>query len=209
MRGKENIIKNGLLYVSGVQLLALGMVLLVSSDLGVSVGTAVSYVMSRQFPELTLGVWHYLCHGFVLLLLILILRRIRPFYLLSFLTSIFMGYSMDFYRLLLPGQVSGIVLRSLFLALGIVGIGLGIALNYASGWPAAPFDTFSKEISQHFHWKISKVKTIFDLTCLTLAAVFSLLFFRRVVGIGIGTVVSAFTVGICVGFFKKKLEHWI
>ena len=58
MRGKENIIKNGLLYVSGVQLLALGMVLLVSSDLGVSVGTAVSYVMSRQFPELTLSLIH-------------------------------------------------------------------------------------------------------------------------------------------------------
>ena len=207
MEKKGSFLRSFVIYLLGVQMLALGMVLMVSGDLGVSVGTAVSYVLSCRLTFLSLGVWHYLCHGFVLLLLILILRRVKVFYLLSFLTSIFMGYSMDFYRLFLPETISFLPLRILVLVLGIIGISLGIALNYASGWPAAPFDTFSKEISAHFRWKIGKVKTIFDVTCLAVGVGLSLLFFGKVVGIGWGTAVSAFTIGSCVGFFKKRLER--
>lgn len=203
---KNPIIKKLLLYIAGVQILAAGMMLMVRCNLGVSVGTSVYYVLSQRFTSISLGVWSYTAHGFVLILMMLILRKVKLFYLASFLTSMFLGYSMDFYGLLLPEKFDGIVLRMVLLCIGIVGVALGIALNYASSWPAAPFDTFSKEISKHFNWKISVVKTVFDVTCLTLSIIFGMIFFRKIVGIGIGTVISAFTTGTLVGSFKKLLE---
>ena len=204
---KKAIVKKILVYILGVQSLAAGMMLLVRCNLGVSVGTSVYYVLSQRFTAISLGVWNYLAHGFVLILMMLILRRVKLFYLASFLTSMFVGYSMDFYGMLLPESFNGIVLRIALLCIGIVGVALGISLNYASGLPAAPFDTFSKEISKHFNWKISVVKTVFDITCISLSVIFGMIFFRKTVGIGIGTVISALSTGTLVGYFKKMLEN--
>lgn len=204
---KGKIIKKLLLYIAGIQILALGMMLMVRCDLGVSVGTASYYVFSQRFTFFSLGVWSYLAHGLVLILMMVILRKIRLFYLMSFVTSVLLGYSMDFYGLLLPEKFENMVLRLIFMCVGIVGVALGIALNYASGLPAAPYDTFSKEISRHFNWKISKVKTTFDLTCLSISIVFGFIFFGKIIGIGIGTVVSAFLTGTIIGLFKKLLEQ--
>lgn len=180
---------------------------MVRCNLGVSVGTSAYYVLSQRFPFVSLGVWNYMTHGLVLLLMMLILRKVRLFYLASFLTSMFLGYSMDFYGRLFPESFGSMVLRLVLLCAGIVFVALGIAMNYASGWPSAPFDTFSREISAHFGWKISRVKTVFDLTYLTLGIIFSVAFFGRVIGIGIGTLISAFLTGSLVGFFKKRLER--
>lgn len=139
--------------------------------------------------------------------MMVILRKIRLFYLMSFVTSVLLGYSMDFYGLLLPEKFGNMALRLIFMCVGIVDVALDIALNYASGLPAAPYDTFSKEISRHFNWKISKVKTTFDLTCLSISIVFGFIFFGKIIGIGIGTVVSAFLTGTIIGLFKKLLEQ--
>jgi len=65
---------------------------------------------------------------------------------------------MDFYGMLLPEGFHSMVSRIILLCVGIVWVALGIALNYASGLPTVPFDTFSKEISKHFKWKISILK---------------------------------------------------
>lgn len=205
---KKIIVKRCLLYILGVQILAAGMMLMVRCNLGVSVGTSVYYVLSCKFTAISLGVWSYLAHGFVLVLMMLILRKVKLFYLASFFTSMLLGYSMDFYGMLLPESFHGIVPRMALLCIGIVGVALGIALNYASGWPAAPFDTFSKEISKHFNWKISAVKTVFDVTCVTLSIIFGMILLEKIVGIGIGTVISAATTGVLVGGIKKILEKY-
>lgn len=204
---KKSIARRLLLYILGAQSLAAGMMLLVRSNLGVSVGTSVYYVLSQRFTALSLGVWNYLAHGFVLILMMIILRKVKLFYLASFLTSMFVGYSMDFYGLLLPEDFHSIVLRIVLLCMGIMGIALGVSLIYVSGLPAAPFDTFSKEISKHFNWKISVVKTAFDITCVSLSVILGMIFFRKTVGIGIGTVISALISGTLVGYFKKMLEE--
>lgn len=198
--------KQWLYYFVGVQVLALGIIVMVSADLGVSIGTCVAYVLNRRFSFLTLGVWNYLCHGAVMLLLICVLRRVRLSYLVSFGTSVFLGYSMDLYRAVLPdASVWPLAARAALVAFGILAVALGIALSIASGFPPAPFDLFVNELSLHRRWPLAKVKTVFDLSWLALGAALGLLFFGRIIGIGAGTVLSALCTGAAVGFFKARL----
>ena len=50
-----------------------------------------------------------------------------------------------------------------------------------------------------------RVKLVFDVTLIVIASALSLLFFRRLQGVGIGTVVSALVVGPLVSLFGRIL----
>lgn len=195
--------KEFLIYALGVQVLSVGMVFMVRSQLGVSIGTAVSFVLSERLTFFTLGVWNYICHGAVMVLLMVWLKRVRLRYLLSFLTSIFLGYSIDLYNYLLVFEVQALWLRGGLLAAGILCVALGIALTYLTTFAPAPFDLFNKEIAEHKKTTVARTKTVFDLVCLTTAVGLSLIFFGQIKGVHVGTVACALTLGTCIGFFRK------
>lgn len=202
--------KQILFYIFGVQVLALGISFLVRANLGVSVGTSVSYVLSHHFDFFTLGVWNYIHHGCVMLLLIALTRTVKPTYFISFLTSVFLGYSIDLFDWLLQDAApSGLMLQIVCALCGVVCVGVGISMNLVSGFPAAPFDMFSSEISAWLKQPLVKVKTIFDFSCLGLAILFGFLFFGRMMGIGIGTLLSALFTGAIIGFSTKRLARFV
>lgn len=197
-------INNKLAYVLGVILLSIGIVLAVKSNLGITVSTCPPYILNQKISKISFGTFSYIVQGIVFLLMIIVLRRFKIKFLLSFLTSVILGYSIDLFTYLMNGiQIVGIYTRLIILVMSILIASLGVVLFMKSGLPILPFDMFVQEVSKQFNIKIGMLKTFFDLSTLTISIIMSFLFFGELRAVGIGTVLSALIIGPTVGFIMK------
>lgn len=201
-----------IVFLIGLIFLSLGVVLVIKSNLGVSVATSVPYIISLYFTKISFGQWNYIVHGLVLILLIIILRKIRLRYLLSFIVAFLFGVTIDLFTFLLRNlELASILARIGIFIFGTVIIAIGIAAFMKSDYPILPFDTFVKEICIEKDLDVGKFKTKFDLVCFSTSLVLSLVFFKKIVGLNIGTLVSALVIGSMVGksldMMNKYLEN--
>ena len=208
---KKIKVYNLFIFLLGLTCLSMGIVLVIKSNLGVSVATSPPYILSLYFTKISFGQWNYIAHGLVLLLLVIIVRKLTVKYLMSFLVAFLFGLFIDFFNLILISLIANtLVERILLFILGSIIISIGVAGFMKSNYPILPFDCFVKEITQTKNIKYSKFKTGFDLTCFTTSLVLSLLFFQKIKGIGLGTFISAIalgtTIGFCLDFMNKHIE---
>ena len=86
-------------YFFGVILLAIGTAFMERSDFGLSMVVAPAYVLhlkiSEYLPFFTFGTAEYVWQAFLLLILVVVLRRFRRYYLFSFVTAVFYGFCLD------------------------------------------------------------------------------------------------------------------
>lgn len=186
-----------------------GVALQVKSGIGISCISSVSYVLSKILPLFSFGTWNYLIQIFVLLMLVVLTRRFRPGYCLSLVLSVFFGRLLDLYSMFLPVP-STLPLQLLCYAFGLFTVCVSIWMLQRCMMPILPFDTFARDMTEHFHLDFRLFKTGFDLTLLTTSVVLSLVFCGGLVGIGLGTVLSAFLTGSLVssiaGFMDQRIS---
>jgi len=190
------------LLLAALVLVSAGVTLMVRSGYGISVASSVPYVFSLHFTQLSFGTWTFIVYTFVILLLIALIRHFEWLYLFSFVISIFAGLFSDLFKFLwsfLPGSA---LLHVLYYFAGWFCLSLGIASFVKSGLPPAPYELFIREVSRFKKIPIGRAKTLFDLGCLTISSLFLIFVVKRLVGIGIGTVVAGLFNGTVVG-------HWI
>ena len=96
--------------------------------------------------------------------------------------------------------------RLLMVLIGIVVLGFGISLAVIANVVMNSGEAFVKAAADSLGKNFGDVKAAFDVFCVALALVLSLLFFRGVVGTREGTVLSALLTGLVVKFFTKRLH---
>ena len=208
MTKEKPVIYAEILFICGLILISLAITLMVQAELGISVASSVPYVISLRFSTLTFGTWSYMVQGFLVLLLILIVRRIRWAYLLSFLVSVAFGVLVDIFSLLTADWSGGSWMqRGILFAGGLILLSLGIALFVASRLPLLPYDLFVKELAIHKNISFRRCKTLFDLSCLLTSSLFLLFFIHRLTGLGIGSLLSALLNGTLAGFWLGLFER--
>lgn len=197
-------------FILGVLLLAFGVILAVKANFGITVSTSLPYVFSLHFEHLTLGTMNYIIQGIVFFIMIIMIRKIEWQHVLCFVTNIIFGYTLDLFALLMKGVVfDTLMIRALGFAASIVVIGFALAFFIKSGLPLLPFDMFVRELAPRVGKRIGQVKTVFDLTLATCSLVASLVFFSKIQGIHIGTLVSALTIGTTIDIALHLLERFI
>lgn len=207
---KKIKVYNLFIFLLGLTCLSLGIVLVIKSNLGVSVATSPPYILSLYFTKISFGQWNYMVHGLVLLLLVVIVRKLTVKHLMSFLVAFLFGLFIDFFNLILISfQVDSLLERVIVFIVGSIVISIGVAGFMKSNYPILPFDTFVKEITLTKNIKYSKFKTGFDLTCFTISLVLSLIFFGKIKGIHIGTFISAIALGSIIGFCLELMNKYI
>lgn len=198
-------------YSMGLILVALGTILGIKSDLGVSVATAPAYVLNAQYSAISFGTFNYIVQGFVLILFFALMKSIKLRYFLTFVTSVIFGFVLDFTDILLQAVTVDLwYLKLFYFVISIVLIAGGLVFFIRSGLPIMPFDIFVSEISQKYNIQLGRFKMSFDLTTLALAVVLSFAYFGLLNGIYIGTVISAFAIGpvmdLLAPFFNRYLS---
>ena len=92
--------------------------------------------------------------------------------------------------------------------IGIIILGLGIALSVIANVLMNSGEAFVKTLSDAIHKEFGNVKIAFDLCCVISAVILSLLFFDfSIVGTREGTVLSAVCTGFVVKFFGNRLRR--
>lgn len=186
---------------------SLGVVLMLYSGSGISAISSVPYAFSQVFPQLTLGTWTYLFQGLLVLSLMVMRRRFVPSYLFSFVVGFVFGEFLDLHELwvgLLPNTGLWPVVH---FVVSYLLIAFGIALSNRCGLPIIPTDLFPRELSQITGVAYPRIKIPFDVICLAVTAVMTVVFLGHLQGLGIGTVLAALTMGKAIGIMGAWLDR--
>jgi uncharacterized membrane protein YczE len=212
---KKRVFYTELAYAVGLAILALGTALTVYGNFGISMVVAPAYILhlklSEIWPFFSFGVAEYAVQALILALMMLLLRKARWTYLLSFVSAVLYGTILDGggkLTALLPAD--SMALRIIFYLLGVAMCVAGIALLFRSYFPPAAYELFVMELAAAKGWSLTGCKTVYDWCSLAIAAVMSLCFFGDIRGIGWGTLLCAALYGVLIRMFSTLFDRfWI
>lgn len=185
---------------------SLGVVLMLHSGSGISAISSVPYAFSEVFPKLTLGTWTYLFQSLLILTLMVLRKKFIPEYLFSFVIGFFFGKMVDIHQAWVSQLPYTIPLRVVYFVLSYLIICFGIALSNRCKMPIIPTDLFPRELADILKREYSKIKVTFDVTCLFITGFMTFLCLGHIMGLGVGTVLAAFTMGKVIGIIGKEMD---
>lgn len=184
-----------------------GVVLMLYSGSGISAISSVPFAFSEVLPKLSLGTWTYIFQGLLVLILMLLQKRFVAQYLFSFVVGFVFGELMDLNEYWIHILPSALWMRVIYFVISYLLISLGIALSNRCCMPIIPTDLFPRELSKITGVAYSKIKISFDVICLAVTAAMTGIFLGHLDGLGIGTVLAAFTMGKAVGMIGDFLDR--
>lgn len=207
---KKETEKRYVLFVISLFISALGVAFTKHGELGVSPISSVANVMSIKLDFFSLGIWLIIWNCVLILGQILILRKkFKPIQLLQIPLSFLFGYFTDF-GLWLVGFIpaKSYIMRLVMVFIGIVILGFGVSLSVSANVIMNSGEALVKAISDTTNKNFGNVKIAFDVSCVVLALILSLLFFDfTIVGTREGTIISALCTGLVVKLFRKLTDE--
>ncbi|MBR6198754.1 MAG: hypothetical protein IKQ61_00670 [Spirochaetales bacterium] len=209
----KETIRRYILFIISLFFSGLGVAFTKHGELGVSPVSSVANVINYKFPSISLGTCLILWNVLLILGQILILRKkFRLIQLLQLPLSVVFGLFTDLGMII----VDKIPINSYFTQLCMIFIGItirsfGVALAVIANEILNSAEAFVKAISDTIGKPFGNVKIVFDVSCVLIAVVLSLLFFNgTIVGTREGTFIAAFLTGelvkIYTGLLQKPLD---
>lgn len=199
-------------YLFGIFFLAIGTAFSTKADLGLSMIVAPAYLLhlkvSAVWSFFTFGMAEYVFQFFLLIVLMLVLRKFKISYFFSFITAVAYGLLLDVCLFLMAAlPVQELWMRILWYSLGIVLATLGVAFMFKTYIAPEAYELFVKELAFGFQKDINKVKIIYDCASLVVAIAMSFAFFGlfQFEGVKAGTIVSAFVNAPLIALWGKVL----
>lgn len=184
-----------------------GVVLMLYSGAGISAISSVPYAFSEVAPIVSLGTWTYIFQACLILSLMIMRKKFVPTYLFSFVVGFAFSELLDVHEAwinILPKSLGFCVL---YFVISYLLICIGIAFSNRCGLPIIPTDLFPRELSKIIGVRYSRIKIGYDVICLTTTAVLTFAFLGHLDGLGIGTVLAAFTMGKVIGFIGERMDQ--
>ena len=198
------VLRGELVLVLAVIINSIGVLLMLGS--GISAISSVPYAFNLVLPTLSLGTWTYIFQGLLVCVLMILRRKFVPAYLFSFVVGFCFGEMMDINELWVDHLPLSIPLRVAYFILSYLILCFGIALSNRCKLPITPTDLFPREMEDITGKPYSKIKISYDVTCLIITACMTFFFLGHISGLGIGTVLAAFTMGKGVALVGKKID---
>lgn len=206
---KKETAKRYLLLVVGLFFSAIGVAFTKHGELGVSPISSVANVMSCRVTVLTLGNWLIIWNCILILGQIIILRKkFQPIQFLQIPLSFLFGWFTDIgMKIVSVIPLPHYTVRLLMVLIGVVILGFGVALSVIGNVIMNSGEAFVKAISDTTGHEFGNVKIGFDVSCVILAILLSLIFFGgSIVGTREGTILSALLTGLVVRFFTSRIK---
>lgn len=197
-------------------LISLAVSFSILANLGVSPGSSLSYALSLT-TGLSVGMTTILLNLLYILIQILVTKK---FDWKDSLTQIIIGLSFGTFidanlllvRTFLPNPET-VLLQAIYLATSLLSIGVGLFLNVSANFTLMPYDQMTRVISRELNIPFGKIKVRGDLVVLITAGLICLVFLRSFGSIGVGTVISAISIGKIMAWFNERfhvaVEQWV
>jgi uncharacterized membrane protein YczE len=193
----------------GVVLISIAVSLMARAGFGISTISSLPYALSSIFPDIPFGTWNLVFQVGLLGILLTITRRFRSGYVISFIIAFLFGYIAGFFIDLLSSLPVELWERGLYFAASYVILCVGVSMMVMSRVPLMIVDQFIIDLTKHFHVTLRRMKTIFDISCLTLSVVLPMALIGHLAGVGVGTVVMALITGAGVHAANRLLSRAI
>ena len=193
-------------FVIGVAVNSFAIALIAKADLGVGAISCVAYVLAEA-SGLSFGAFTFIVNMLFIVGQIVLLRRdFRPIQFLQVVvnivfsslidvsTALMAGFTLD----TLPLQIAGLVVGCALLA-------LGIAVEVAPNVLLVPGEGIVRAINAVTQKPFGSCKAAFDTSLVVIALVLSFALLGGIVGVGVGTVVSALAVGRIVNVLNRHV----
>lgn len=206
-------ISSEIAYFAAIVLLSLAVAILSTADFGISMIVAPAYLLSLKAGFLSFGQAEYVVQAIVFILLCIVLKRFRFVYFFSFGTCLIYGFVLDLWRKIpflnpaaTPPRSMNLPLRIAMFVIGMILTSFSVALFFKTYLFPQVYDFFVKAVSCKYGIKLSRLKTIVDLSCLMASVIMTFAFFGEIRGIGWGTLIMALLNGTVIGYFSKLLD---
>jgi uncharacterized protein len=193
-----SFIKRLLFWLLGIIILSLGASLTIKANMGVGAWDALNVGLSRIYG-FTVGSFVIII-GIILLFVNAVLLKSRPDYMAVF-TFFIIGSLIDFWMLIVfrNFEPNEFMLKLVTLVIGLLIIGLGVAMYLQPKFPLNPIDNFMMGVSKRLNVSLVVAKTIGELIALVLALI--------VKGpIGYGTIIVTIGIGPSIQLFVPFIE---
>jgi len=203
-----------LVYIVALFGLTLAVAIMAAADFGVSMIVAPAYILSQKFTVFTFGQWDYIIQGILFIAFCIAMKKFKFTYFVSFITCVIYGTILDAWRALIPllnpditppGSMD-LPLRIAMFIVGELLTAFTVMLFFKTYIYPQVCDLFVKGIVEKYNLNQIKAKRVFDLGCLLLSLVLTLVLFRGFVGIKWGTVIITLVNGVIIGVFSRLYD---
>ena len=213
MTTKETI-KRYILFIISLFFSGLGVAFTKHGELGVSPVSSVANVINYRFPNISLGTCLILWNVLLILGQVLIQRKnFKLIQLLQLPLSVVFGLFTDLGMIIVDKiPVNSYPAQLCMIFIGITIRSFGVALAVIANEILNSAEAFVKAISDSINKPFGNVKIVFDVSCVLIAVVLSLIFFNgTIVGTREGTFIAAFLTGwlvkVYTGLLQKPLDR--
>lgn len=191
-------------YIFRMIILALGSVVAIKSGLGVSPITSLPFGINN-ITNISIGTASAILYSsYVGIQFVILKRNFKKLQLLQIVFAILFGSIVNFLNWIININFNNFVLNLLLLLISFVFTALGVTLTIKANLvPVAP-DGLVQALSQKYNVPFGKIKIYFDLIVVILSCSLMLCVKGGIEGIGIGTILSVFTVGKMISYFAKE-----
>lgn len=205
--------KRWAVFFAGIAVYGFSVGLMASPDLGVSPISSIAYCLTYILPGVSLGAAQLAVNALMVLLEAALLGFRLPLWLAmqlpaSLAFSAVIDATMPLVRLL-SGVSGGLAWRWLMFLASVPVMALGLCLFLKAGLVMLPGDGLAKTLSERLHWSFGRATVWNSSACVAITCALSLGFLGRIVGIRIGTVICALTLGRLVNLYMAHLPGWL
>lgn len=203
--------KRIILYLIGMNIMSLGILLSTRTHLGVAAISSVAYSYS-VFLNISFGSANILLYALFILAQAILLRSFSYKLLLQIPMALLVGVFIDLYGFLIPDENPGFAAGFFLLLVSNTLTGIGVYGMTKANLILDPGNAIVDTLCHTLHKPFSYLRIRFDISLVIFTLFSGLAIVHRVVGIGIGTVVSAYLIGKMVGVTEKlidvRITHW-
>lgn len=194
-------------YLFGMVLLAIGITLNTKTALGVSplisIGYAISQVAGLNFGNMTFVVYG----AFVVIQFLLRRKNARWKDLLQFLVALLFSQLLNLFDFLLAYRPETLPGKLVMLVGAVALTGIGAAITLTMDIVPNPGDGLVSAVADTFHIATGLAKNLCDATSVVLTLAVGLLFGHRVIGIGLGTLITVLLCGRVMALYYHTLMN--
>lgn len=198
-------LKNVLLYLLGFIIAALGIVLLLRSELGAGPWDAVTFNLSA-LTNWTLGTSSALISGLLMIFMTVANKNLR--YLFLVVPLLLIALALDFWDLVIFKDYypNGWVLQGVFFIIGFYTLTLGLAMIASANFIAMIFEELTRTLMNLFPIdKFATARVFVELFAITTASILGFIAGIKFGAVAFGTLIMAVFIGPIIAFNLKYI----
>ena len=200
--------KQCLLYLIGLNIMSIGIVLSTRTHLGVAAISSVAYSYSIFF-NISFGLSNVILYVVFILIQILLMKSLSYKILMQIPMAVLAGIFIDIYDNLIALLNYNCLINFILLLTSNILTGIGVYFMTKADLVLDPGNGIVNTLCIFFKKPFSYLRIRFDISLVIFTAISGLILVQEIIGIGLGTVISAYLIGKSVGVTKTLLENKI